>query len=250
MEEIQNKSVKGLLCNKKFILKKDLLYLLEKNKINHLFNDDFDFILKNIIVIESEYEYPFYISHFYKTPEFKEFFDRFVEFLLTTREYKHFINKMVQKFNYLKSSNDSVYSFKEEVAQEINFLIVCKGHTYVPAESINVSNNYILSFLQYMNIYETFLKRRLMSNQANGVSIPTYRIEKLYQLKNRIQNSLTKKKKYVTDEELINATIKYLLKTGEITEQEVSDYTNIFNCMIIYYDSENANYIDKEANES
>jgi hypothetical protein len=238
--------MRDLLKNKYFILKEDLKKLLKSNKINHLSDDDYNFLLKNIIIIDNEYEYPFYISHFSNKPCFEYYFNIFIEFLLTTKEYKYFVNKMIQKFKYLKSSKDETHFFREEVAQEINYLIVIKGNTYVPAKSIQ--KNYILSFLQYMNIYETFLKRRLMSNQASGVSIPTYRIEKLYQLKNRIQNSLVKKKKYMSEDELIKTTINYLLKSGEITQNEIDDYMGIFNYMIIYYDTENNNFIDKEVN--
>jgi hypothetical protein len=178
-------------------------------------------ILKNILKdlkTTNGYDYPKYIPVFKNTLYASEFLADFISFLLETREYKLTVKKFANKYKYMADFDYN--TFYDEVKQELNCIILDKCWDYIPVDK--VKDNYILSFMCYISIYETSLKRSLMKNHMK-VSIPIYLIEEIDTIKNNIlKNS--------NDTEIVD----YIISQKKAHPSDAHAYytaLNSFSCM-------------------
>ena len=230
-----------------FVLKQEILTICEKNNIKELNKEEYDFILKNIIIVPELVDLPYYIQYFKHVdkesyPIFREFF---LSYVYTHNKYKQFVKRMGNstKITFLKRFFESINEYWIEVEHETNILLLEYWDKYICAKDINVSNSYLDSFLFFLMNRQTFLIRNIIGNTL-PMRVPNHLIEKVLQIRSHILNTLREKNTTnssidLSDDEINNIILNYL-KTEENMNIDLEVLKAVIsnNTIINYSDNE------------
>jgi hypothetical protein len=187
-----------------------------------LTDEDFEYILTYLKNSENSKEYPFYIWIFEGSKYWQEFMENFINYLISTQEYKKFVKQAVERYASIVFCDK--HTLKQELEQEICLTIFLHAYKYKPTVGIN---NYLMSFLYYIDKWvRSDVKRRLLSNESR-IYIPIPVIEKIQALKYRMKQKLLKSNKDFSEDSVNAAVMEYLKKEENLSDDELYHYKNI-----------------------